>query len=211
MEQLEIQALTLSERANQIVVTNREQRSEATAFLKNVKALKEKISEDFRPIIKDAHSTWKLAIEKEKKHLNPLEAAERVVKLAVGQYDAQEERRLDEERRRLEAESRKREEDARIAQAEQMEKAGHREVANAILEQPIAAPVYVAPKFEKGSLTRKHYKAVVFDVIALAKAVVEGKAQIGFIEPNQTALNTMARALGEQMNVPGVKVEVERY
>lgn len=211
MEQLEIQALTLSERANQIVVTNREERSEAAAFLKNVKALKEKISEDFRPIIDDARATWKKALEKEKNHLGPLEQAERIVKLAMGQYDAREERRLDEERRKLEAEARKREEDARLTQAEQMEKSGHKEVANAILEQPIATPVYVMPKIGKGSSTRNHYKAVVFDVIALAKAVIEGKAQVGFIEPNFVALNGMARALGDKMNVPGVKVEVERY
>ena len=47
-------------------------------------------------------------------------------------------------------------------------------------------------------------------IVRAVRAAAEGKAQLGFLQANQTALNQMARALKRTMSVPGVRVDFKR-
>lgn len=72
----------------------------------------------------------------------------------------------------------------------------------AVMTAPVL-PGYV-PAASNTSV-RTTWKAKVTSLDALVKAVAEGKAPIGLIKADETALNRMATALKESMKVPGVE------
>lgn len=58
-----------------------------------------------------------------------------------------------------------------------------------------------------GLSTRKAYKAKVTDLLALVKAIAEGRAPLAYVMANEPVLNKMASALKEQMDIPGVVLD----
>jgi hypothetical protein len=75
--------------------------------------------------------------------------------------------------------------------------------------EPVA--VFVAPSVPKiaGQSVSERWHAEVVDLLALVKAVAEGRAAITFLEPNMPALNKQAQSLKRAMNLPGVKAVPE--
>jgi hypothetical protein len=67
--------------------------------------------------------------------------------------------------------------------------------------------VQIAPTYERASgvSIAKSYKAEVFDLKLLAAAVGRGEVALNMIEPNQSALNAMARASKGTIQFPGVR------
>lgn len=114
-------------------------------------------------------------------------------------------------------------EEAAMAAAMEAELAGASpDAINAILEQPdavveemqavlaqpvIAVAIPVAPTYERaaGVSVAKTYRAEVVDVRKLAAAVGAGTWPTNLIEPNQPALNAMARASKGSIEIPGVR------
>lgn len=87
-------------RANTIVVRSTTDRAEAMEFLKAVKGAQKRASEFFAPIVDTAHKAWKQATVSRASMLDPLDAAEKSVKLTITTWDrAEEEKRLAEQRR----------------------------------------------------------------------------------------------------------------
>src|SRR3990172_8385904 len=84
-----------------------------------------------------------------------------------------------------------------------------KEEASAILDEPVNVPTVTiaktTPSAGIGGAIREIWSAEVYDLHALVAAIVEGKASTGLIEPNQTALNGMARSLKKNMIIPGVR------
>ena len=68
----------------------------------------------------------------------------------------------------------------------------------------VAPPVEAPPKIE-GVSTRKTWRAVVIDQGALVQAVAAGDAPGRLITVNQVELNKLARALQDDLKVPGVR------
>lgn len=60
-----------------------------------------------------------------------------------------------------------------------------------------------------GLTSRKNYKAKVTDLMVLVKAVAEGKAPLAYVLANDSVLDKMAKALKQQMNIPGVELVEE--
>src|SRR3990167_1468797 len=77
---LEGKALTTVTQAQELAVKNQSGYYNANSFLRGIKELQAKIRETFRPIIEAAHKTHRGAVAEEKKHLEPLEKAESLVK-----------------------------------------------------------------------------------------------------------------------------------
>jgi len=75
--------------------------------------------------------------------------------------------------------------------------------------EPVYTPPVIAtktvPKVEGQSYSTT-YKAEVFDLTALLKAVISGRATAMSIMVNQVFLNQTARSLKDTMNIPGVKL-----
>ena len=73
----------------------------------------------------------------------------------------------------------------------------------------VAPVVQVNVPTVKGLSSRKNYKAKVTDLMTLVKAVAEGKAPLAYLLANESVLDKMAKALKEQMNIPGVELVEE--
>jgi hypothetical protein len=183
----------------------------AVAWLQDVvKPLRQQINECFDPIIKAAHESHKVALAAKAKVEAGPATAENVVKLALAGYTKRLllEEKAENERRLVAA--RAAEEDRRLAQAAELELLGRGEQAQALLEKPIIVPVPQAvtlavPKVS-GVVNRTNYSAVVVDLQKLVEYVAQHPDQIGLLQPNQVALNALARALKLNARIPGVEV-----
>ena len=219
IEEVEQRALTLPEKADRIMIMNADTFKDAAEFTLTLRTIKKEIDNTFDPIVKKAHEAHKEAVSQKKKVMEPVEQAQKIIDRKIGDFHTEQERqrKIEEDRLRKEAEERARneEEDRRLSEAVRMEAEGQTEMAQAILEAPIAPPVVVVPKVEtqapkvEGLSVTKTYRAQVTNFHALVQAVVQGRAPIGLLEVNQTALNGMARALKEAFSVPGCVVEVD--
>lgn len=147
----------------------------AKAEREALSALKAKINSAFDPQIKAAHAAHKAALAAAKSFLEPVEAADAILKRAVASYEQE-----------LRA---KAEEDRRIAE----------EMGAADLLPTIAIPAGT-------TYMRTIYSAEVVDIVALARAVVEGLVSPELILPNQPALNALASSAHEIFSVPGCKL-----
>jgi hypothetical protein len=67
---------------------------------------------------------------------------------------------------------------------------------------PTVAPRYVAPA---GVSTTQRWKAEVTSLRLLCRAIAEGTVPAHYVEANMTALNGMARANKQALNIPGVR------
>lgn len=71
---------------------------------------------------------------------------------------------------------------------------------------PALAPVVAKTEVAR---TTETWVAEVTDLMALVKAVAEGKADIELLEPNTSEISKRAKALGKRFVVPGIAVDVK--
>lgn len=215
---IETKTGALVERAQAFVVNSADSFGLAGQELVAIKGLQKEVNATFDPIVSKAYELYKEAGAQKKKHSEPLEAAEKLYKGKMATWEEEERRRLAEEARRREEEKRRQEEEAeeeRRRQAAELEAAGLHETAAAILAEPSPAPepepepVPEAPQ-AAGVSFRYNYSAEVVDFMALVKAVVAGQAPAALLLPNQPALNQMAKAMKDELQIAGVKVKKDR-
>lgn len=75
-------------------------------------------------------------------------------------------------------------------------------------EMPVFEPVYVAPRAvaaPAGISTSQKWKAEIVSLQQLCRAIADGKVPAHYVEANMTALNGMARANKQALNIPGVR------
>jgi hypothetical protein len=116
-------------------------------------------------------------------------------------------------------ERRKKEEEQKLAEAASLEAAGAKDEAEQVMAEAEAVsqePVHVfvpPPPTAKvqvnGGSFRVTWSARVVNLKALCLAIGTGKASINLVEPNLPALNKLAIALNENMNIPGVEAVKE--
>lgn len=211
--ELEVTALTWPEKAKGVTIADQTSYDQACEMILAIKGLRNEAEEHHRPIITSAHQTHKLTLAALAKVDTPLAEAERILKASIGGYE-QEQRRIQADLERQAREKAEREQAEQLeAQIEEAEAAGaSQEEVLAIIEQPMVAPAPIVPQVHtaaKGVSTSKTYKAEVFNLRDLCRAIADGKQPTTLIEANMPALNGIARALKGQMSVPGVRaVEV---
>ncbi|MBI4395468.1 MAG: hypothetical protein HY548_00135 [Elusimicrobia bacterium] len=182
----------------------------AAVFLVDVKRFRKKIEDTFEPVVKKAHDAWKAACKLRNDVESPLDQAERQIKGAMARWYDEQERKRKEEEARIAAEMKKQEDDSRLNQAADLEAAGDKEAAEAVLSAPsVPATVTLEKPKTDGIGMRKRWRAEVIDKMALIKAVAEGKAPAAMLEPNAAKLNELARAMNDTMNIPGVRAVCE--
>ena len=204
---LESSVTPVLEEAKSVTVADPIEYNAAAATLKSIRALRDQIAEVFDPICAKAFEAHKAATAQRKRFLDPVDEAERTVKRAMSVYvEAEDRRRLIAEAAAREV-ARKADEDARLARAAALEAAGAPEAADAVLEEaPPAPPVVAIPKPQaQGIRTSTTYSAEVTDLYALVCAVAKDRGLLHLVAPNAPALNAMARALRENLRVPGVR------
>jgi hypothetical protein len=189
-----------------------EMRTAAAEDLQRVKALAKEVDEQRKGITGPLDLAKKRVMDLFRKPAEFLELAETTIKRACVKWDLEQERQrreaqaaaaaaADAERRRL------------ADEAERQRVAGNTETAHAIAAAAqMVAPISVASDKPKiaGESMRELWRAEVTDIVALARAVADGKASSECLLPNMPALNAQARALKATLALPGVKAVSER-
>lgn len=213
VKKLEEKALAWPERAAAIIIRDQDTYDQAAELVVQIVGLRKQVVDHHKPIKEAAHLAHKAAVDAEKKLLEPLQHAESTIKRAIGEWDAEQQRRRREEQERLEAVQRKADEEARLALAAEAEANGAtEETVSEILETPVVAPVAVAtPTYQRanGVATQQRWRAEVTDIKALCRAIADGKASLNLVQANMPALNSMARAMRQTFNIPGCKAVAE--
>lgn len=213
VRQLESTALAWPDRAKAIVIVDQPSYDTATTLVIQIADLKKRIIDHHRPIKEAANAAHKVAVAAEKKLLDPLQQADFILRVGIGTWEREQERIRQEAQRKLEEAQRKADEEARIALAVEAETGGAEEETVAeILDTPVVLPaVIAAPTFQRtqGVSTQQRWSAEVVDIKALCRAVADGKASTEYVQANLVALNGLARAMRQTMNIPGVRAVPE--
>lgn len=211
---IETRALSIPEEAKAINVTDDESFQKAGRILLIIKEVRKEIDATFDPIIKKAHESHKEAVAQKKKVDAPLIEAEGIIKPRLAAYHEEQERKRREEEEKTRAEALKKAEDDRLLDAVSAEQSGMTDLSDSILEGPAYVPTIVTPQSNvvkmQGVSFRDSWKAEVFDMKALLKAVLDGRVPMNVIEVNTTVLNGLARSLKGQINYPGVRTVCEK-
>ncbi|HEX9641764.1 MAG TPA: hypothetical protein VGB13_10685 [Candidatus Krumholzibacteria bacterium] len=124
----------------------------------------------------------------------------------------QENKRKQEEAQAALRERERKERERLERQAEKAREKGQEEKAAALEQKAEDVPELevVVPEPEvEGISMRVTWRADVVDLLALVKAVAAGEQALSMIEPNMKQLNGLARAMKEDLAVPGVKAVSE--
>jgi len=208
IQELASKAAEWPAKARSLTIASPEQYSQAGALLTGVKALLKEIDASCSPVIKAALAAHRAALTQKKQLEAPLLEAEELIKRLMGEYlRAEQFRRQQEHERRIDEMV----EQARAQRAQQvqaLEASGDSALAQAVA----TAPLPIQPTLEEpaptaaGIAVRKIYRAEVTDFAVLVRSVHEGRCPLKVLKPDQAVLNTFARAMGENLNWPGVTV-----
>lgn len=200
-------------KAQSVTVVDTGSYKSAANLLLDIKGLRAEIEATFGPIVQKAHAAHKEAVGQRKRHEEPLQAAEKLIKARMGTWQRAEEQRQREQAALLAAEALARDEEARLREAEALEAAGETEAAERVLDEPTPAPPPPPPtRVPKvsGIAGRDVWKAEVTDLMALVQAVAAGKVPLAAVEANTKTIGQQARSLMAEMKWPGVRVWPER-
>ena len=199
--------------ANKVKIIDQPSYNVAASLVVELTTLERQIVDHHKPIKDATHSAHKAAVAAEKSLLDPVTRAKTVVKSKISTWEREQQRLIQEREREARERAQQISEQLALESAIELEKLGASEeqVAEVLNNPaPLPAPV-VQPTFQRASgvSTTTRWSAKVVDLKALCLAVAEGRASTELVLPNMPALNGMARAMKNTMNVPGVKAESE--
>jgi len=224
-EELEAQALSLT-------IVDNDAYLSAVEIGKTARTVIRGIKDEFAETKALANKLHKQICERERFHLERPERVFSIVKRGLKAYDDEQERiaavarkaaedAARAERERLEAEVLRLAEEAALNAALAAEESGESEKAAEILAHPevFAEPAETPPPppavisgapAVQGLGKAKLKKANVTDLLALVKHVAEHPEHLNLIEANQPAINKLAQALGDSLDIPGIEFVEDR-
>lgn len=207
-EAMERKALSAVEQAKAIVIASDNDLVAADQFYVGLKDIEKEITDTFKEPKERAFQAHRSVVSAERKHLDPITEARRIIKGKICDYQEELARARVEEALRLEAEARKKAEDRALAEAAELEKQGKKEEAQEVIETPIEAPVVIlkndAPK--TAAKFRTIYEIEVTDSDALFEFCYRQVGLRKFFVSNETAIRKYVEATQGAMPLPGVKV-----
>ncbi len=212
-EVLEKEVNPIVQTAGALVIKTSSDSLEAQEILKEIKLRAKQIHEKFDPPVRAAHESWKRVKELYNFFTEPFSDAEVIIKRKIIVFEAAEQKKRDDAAKAAEAkrqeDERKRQEEIR-RQAAEAEAKGKTEKAESLREKAetyVAPPVFMAPEpvQAQGTSFKKTWIAEVTDLPTLLKSIAEGRAPLGIISINQSALNQYAKGVKGTMPVPGLK------
>jgi len=197
------------ERARSLVIESPEGYSYAAQLLTGIKALLKEIEVSCGPVVKAALDAHRAALRQRRQLEEPLQEAEKTIKLMMAEYwRNQVAKRKKDHEERLQAWLDKARAQ-RIAEVASLEAAGDHELAVATAAAPLPPQETDGDDSvpaTTGIAVRKIYRAEVSDFAVLVRSVHEGRCPLKCLKPDMTVLNTFARAMGQTLNWPGVRV-----
>lgn len=211
--ELSAKARDLADSVKLVQITSPETYATAANGLQLIKGMLSEIDAFFEPLTAKAHATHKALTMARAEKRAPLVETEKYVKLAMTTWQGEQEAKARVEQRRLEDEARKRAEEEKLLDAIDAEQAGEPEVAERILAEAVVAPVVrvAAPIPQVAGISmRETWSAEVVDMMALVRAVAEGKVPLRALVVDTVFMNGQARALRGDLNYPGVRAVSKR-
>jgi hypothetical protein len=205
------EALTVPDRARELVVADQRGLDTAKEMLHAIDELMGRIDESFDPQINQAHKLHKSLLAEKKKFSDPLEHSKALISRKSADFIGEQERlRREKERERLEAEARASEiADKAIGKAEKLIEDGKDKAANAILdkateetEKILAAAPEIPDKLDTIGLTvRENWTFSIVDAALIPRE---------YLIPDEKKIGRIVRATKGEANIPGVRVYAEK-
>ena len=147
--ELEQRALTRQEQARAIKIDSQLTLANAAGELLVIVSLRKEIVDHHAELKKTTHAAWQAAIAAERRVLEPVAEAERLIKLEIARYNTEQERIRQEEQRRIQAEAdrQRREQEAKARRLQEESDRQHAEEVEALIEDAEArgaAPEHIA-------------------------------------------------------------------
>ena len=165
-----------------------------------------KVEAEFAEAREKTHAAWKAVTTLIASFTKPLDEARSMLnKKGTRWYDAEMARRKA-EAERVRKEKEKADEDERLRLAEERAKNGNTKLADAVLEETTyVAPEPVEVPAAAGSTRVAKWTFEVTDIMALLRAVADGKENASLIQINTVLLGQIARQQKEAAKVTGIR------
>lgn len=199
--------------ANALTVDSQVSYERACAVLREIRDVRRQIEADRKQLKEGVLAAGRAIDSKAKVADAPWLEAEAVLAPRITAYMAEQERARREEQRRLEEEQRRiaEEEQLRAAEAAQSAGASVAEVEAILDEVPQVQTIIAPPRVQRvaGISTPETWSAEVTDKAAFVRWVA-ANGQFDFVDVRLPALNAMARAQRNNLQIPGVRVVSSR-
>jgi hypothetical protein len=184
----------------------------AEQTIKDINAREKAIDNKLEPKKKLAYAAYKAWVDLIAELKAPYAKTKEYLRLEGKRWLTEQEQKRRQEELRLREIAQQQEEERRLQEALQAEKEGDHEAAQAIIEDksPVFMPTVKAdiPKTD-GRLFQKRWRARVTDFQAVVKYVAENPQYLGILTVDMAALNGIARAQKNMMQIPGTEAYEE--
>lgn len=210
MVELETEAIAVRGQMEAVKITDQQTYDTAVEMLTTASNWLKNAREFFKGMKDPAYAAWKKICSNENLVCDPTETGIKQIKSEIVRWDAEQERERLAEQRRLEEVARKQAEDERLAEAIQMEAQGaSQEVIAEVMEAPVVVrEIVVAERtYEKSAavIYRDNWGGSCDDLFKLVQFVAKNKQHLNLLSANGPALNQLAKALKENMQIPGCR------
>lgn len=196
-------------------ITDDETLQRAADEVTRIAGVRKTIAAKFEKIKTPQYQAWKATVALEKEVDTPYANAETKLRAAALDFNRERQRIAEEARIKAEDETRRKADEERLKLASAHAETGDQKKADEILDDPFYVPPApvptTAPAKIKGMSFTKTWRAEVFDLKALCRAVADGTVEETAVSPNWEVLNGIAKALKKEFKkYPGVRaIEVE--
>jgi hypothetical protein len=199
----------LVEAAKRITVTDAASCEEATKAGRVLQASLKELDSFYTPIKREIDAIKKPVLANEAEDTAAINDQKIRLGAEITRFNHEQERiRREAERAAREAIERQAREEA-LARAVELEAEGDLQAAEALLDEPVTAPVIIQaaqPPKVSGQVAKVAYSMEVTDLKLLVKAVANGEAPLAAIQANESFLNGRARLDREAYAIPGTKL-----
>lgn len=192
------EGLIAVEKANAIVIASREEYVAADRFCASLKDLEKRVDAAYDEHIAAAFKTHRGLVAKKNTFSQPILDARKIIKTKLVAWQE-----IEEENRRtaeaiLRADEKKRAEDAVLAWAQEAQKEGQHEKAEAIINAPVEVPAIVLPKDlpKTSTMIQTRWDFRVIDLALIPRE---------FLMLDTVKVGQVVRAMKKETNIPGIE------
>lgn len=201
--ELEAKSTSLTVQARQFpAIRDADQYRDAVNLGRSLKAMINGITDFWTPLISSAYAQHKALVARRNSMTSPVEGALNVIDDLTKAFDREQERVRQEAERACAAELKRMADEVAMQTASSLQEAGDAAGAQQVIEQAITAPPppVIMPKMVPkvaGKTTRDNWKF---------RIVNESLIPREYMEPAESKIGQVVRALKEKANIPGIQV-----
>ena len=199
IKDIETEAIAIPEQARALQVTSNETYQTAGNMLIQIKGLRKKIGEVFRPMKAAAVKAHKAVLEQERIADAPLVKAENIIKPALAKWDYDQEQIRRQAEIKAQAAAKEAEDKRKLDEAVALEQAGDKEAADEVMDEPVYVPPVIVAKTVPKVAGMHFTKRWVFEVTDVSKVPRQ------YLSINEKAIRKVVEGLKGATQIPGVR------